>query len=131
MRISVARLLLISTISALTLVSHAEDTPKWGSTTADATPRAPLEGTALFYNPEKVTKEAGTVSFLAYKNPTATAGDDGTEYLFNCSTHEYTTRAGGKGSWAAPTHLVSGEALYPVAHKLCDWGPGFFKKLLD
>lgn len=130
MRALSASLLLIGALIAgtLPLAGHGDDSVRSGtSATGTSTPRAPLEGTALYYAPDTLEKVADTISLMTYATPQP--GDDGTEYLFNCTTREYTLRTGGKGSWAVPMPLIANQALYPAARKLCDWGPGVFKKL--
>lgn len=130
MRAFSASLLLIGALSAgtLPLAGHGEDSVRSGtSATGGNTPLVPLEGTTLYYAPGTLEKVADTVSLMTYT--TLQPGDEGTEYLFNCTTREYTMRSGGKGSWAVPRPLTSTPALYPVVRKLCDWGPDLFKKL--
>lgn len=124
MRTLAASLLLTGVISASTLplAGYGAD-----NSAGRGALRTPLDGTALYYDPDSLEKIADTVSLMTY--PTPKPGGDGTEYLFNCTTREYTSRTGGKGSWAVPIPLLSNPSLYPAVRKLCEWGPGVFKKL--
>ena len=89
--------------------------------------RAQVDGMKTFYEPDSVKKNGSVVSFTMYPSPDSTAGD---EYSINCSTQEIAFKQG-KGAWTPPFRVLAGEQLYPIAKKLCDWGPGFWQKLMD
>ncbi len=95
--------------------------------------RASVDGMKAYYEPDNVKKSDDKVTFKIYSSPDPTAKGEGDEYSINCSTHEMSSRevSRGKREWSQPSALIAGESMYPLAKKLCDWGPGFWKKLMD
>ncbi len=112
--------------------ANAQSGPQWGAA-ADKPARLQADGLKLYYDPEKVVKDGdmATVALYATFDPANTRVVE--EYAFNCSSHEVAQAItqGGIKQWQKPTPLLPGETLYKLASKLCDWGPGFWKKLLD
>ena len=83
-----------------------------------------------FYEPDTVKKE-GEIFFLKmYPSHDPMSKVAGTEYSINCATQEIGIKQQ-SGEWDQPFRVLAGEQLYPIAKKLCKWGPGFWKKLTN
>lgn len=91
--------------------------------------RTRVDGIKAYYEPGNVKKSGSKVTFKVYPSPDPTK-DQGDEYSINCSTHDMASKEGAK-EWSQPAPLLAGETMYPMAKKLCDWGPGFWQKLTD
>ena len=108
--------------------------PQWGSSTEQTT-RAQVVGGKGYYDTDKVAKEGNVIRLKLYATASMSDTRVTEEVAINCETRE-TARlksgaAAGKEVWEAPTPLLAGEALYATARTLCEWGPGFFKRMAD
>lgn len=92
--------------------------------------RTQVDGMKTFYEPDAVKKEGEVLSFKMYPSYDPMSKVAGTEYSINCKTQEISIRQK-SGEWDKPFRVLAGEQLYPIAKKMCDWGPGFWKKLMD
>lgn len=92
--------------------------------------RTQVDGMKTFYEPDAVKKEGEVLSFRMYPSHDPLSKVAGTEYSINCKTQEISIRQK-SGEWDQPLRVLAGEQLYPIAKKLCGWGPGFWNKLMD
>ncbi|MDD5176593.1 MAG: hypothetical protein PHQ05_09255 [Sterolibacterium sp.] len=120
------------------LIALSLAAPGYCESGANATPesksmRTRVDGMKSYYEPGNVKKDGDVVSFKIYSSPSPTSKEEGDEYSINCSTHEMSSQEGKRGAkaWTKPSPLLAGESMYPIAKKLCEWGPGFWQKLTD
>lgn len=122
---------LVMLVAALlvTPVALAQQAVPWGSSDKP-TPRESIEGMKTYYEPARVEHKGDIHSFTLYRSSTPGAADEAGRYMINCATRELVSIV--KGVATPPARLIAGEALYPIARKLCEWDPpGIFKKLFD
>ncbi|MFA7270288.1 MAG: hypothetical protein WC073_13180 [Sterolibacterium sp.] len=102
---------------------------QWSGSAESQSKRTQVDGMKTYYEPDGVKKSGSVVTFKMYSSadPTVKEGDD---YSINCSTQEIAFKQG-TAAWTPPFRVLAGEQLYPIAKKLCDWGPGFWQKLMD
>ena len=92
--------------------------------------RTPVDGMKTYYEPDGVKKNGEILSFTMYSSANPAVKGEETEYTINCATQEISTKQG-KSERTQPYRVLAGEQQYPIGKKLCDWGPGFWKKLMD
>ncbi len=110
---------------ALPTAGLCEDKIPWGDSAGTKKLRTQVDGMKTFYDPEAVKKDGGAVYFKMYSAADPAAKDEGVDYAINCKTQEVAMKA---GEWKKPERVLPGEQLYPIAKKLCEWGPGFFER---
>ena len=120
---------LLASALLIPVVGYCESGVKWGA--SDKQTRAPIAGMKTYYEPESVKKDNDVLTIKTYVSDDPADKTEAEQYSINCETHESSTKAVSAGEWQKPARLFAGEALYPLARELCEWGPGFWKRLAD
>lgn len=125
-----------SVFAILALIFLSLSAPGYCESAAKSAPeskpeRTRVDGTRTFYEPGNVKKSGDKVSFMAYSSPYPKENEEVDEFSINCSTHDMSSKEGGRKEWSPPSPLLAGETMYPIAKRLCEWGPGFWQKLTD
>lgn len=93
--------------------------------------RTLIENMKVYYEPDNVKEDGDTVSFKTYRSADPANQDEAGHYVINCKTQEFVSLNKKGEPLEPPMQVLPGEQIYPIGKKLCDWGPGFIRRMLN
>lgn len=122
------KLVLLIPALLLPLSAYSQSNIQWSKT--EKKYRTLIDNMKVYYEPEKIKKDGDTVSFKTYRSSDPANPDEAGNYVINCSTQEFVSLNAKGEPLEPPMRVLPGEQLHPIGNKLCDWGPGFIRKLI-
>ena len=113
----------------LPLAGWCEGEIKWSN--PDKKYRTLIENMKVYYDADNVKQDGDTVAFKTYLSSDPANQDQVGSYVIHCKTQEFVSLNAKGEPMEPPVQILPGEKMYPIGKKLCDWGPGFIKRMLN
>lgn len=120
---------LLAALSSAPLLADDASPIRWSDKTQGN--GTPLQGTAFYFDPERVNKDGDVVTVSVYRSARLQETEAAGKYFINCATRELAFQDE-KGKLTPPEKVLQGEKMYPAGKKLCDWDRiGFIRSIFD